>query len=206
MTFLPLPQYPWLYSFDTTTWQVWSERKKCFLKAHSHRWYKAVYLNPVSSRSKRKKTHQIVAELFLPPIPWKNCLNHKDGNKMNDALENIERCTQQENLYHARHILKVDRGGFQKGVPSPMKWIPRSEEFKAKLRKPKWKWAPDDHRRKMISQAFSKPVACFKDGVHVKTFASVTEASSKVWRAITSIRNCLSGAKKSCAWFTWRYI
>jgi HNH endonuclease/NUMOD4 motif-containing protein len=60
-------------------------------------------------RSKRKSfmVHRLVAETY---IPIKNSnyyeVNHIDGNKNNNAIENLEWCTRQENLEHA-HKMKL---------------------------------------------------------------------------------------------------
>ena len=52
-----------------------------------------------------KKTiyvHRAVAEAFLDRIPGKNVVNHKDYNTHNNAAENLEWCTQKENVQHSR--------------------------------------------------------------------------------------------------------
>ena len=57
-----------------------------------------------SSRNGIRKTiyvHRMIAELFIPRIQGKDCVNHKDGNKENFKIDNLEWCTHLENMQHA---------------------------------------------------------------------------------------------------------
>ena len=67
------------------------------------------YLFVALVKNKNKKymsTHRIVALNFLTPIKGKNQVNHKDGDKKNNQVKNLEWCTGKENVYHSRYILK----------------------------------------------------------------------------------------------------
>ena len=45
--------------------------------------------------------HRVVAICFLPKVYGKDFINHKDGNKSNNNVNNLEWCTKSENTLHS---------------------------------------------------------------------------------------------------------
>jgi len=61
----------------------------------------------VSITNKHKKfyIHRLLAEKFIRKLKNKEEINHKDGNKLNNNLFNLEIVTRSENLIHSHRIL-----------------------------------------------------------------------------------------------------
>ena len=64
--------------------------------------YYAVNLYDDNGNRKMFFIHQLVAEAFLPNLNHYTDINHKDENKANNAVENLEWCTQKHNVQEAR--------------------------------------------------------------------------------------------------------
>lgn len=90
---------------------------------------KAKILNPIKrydgysvvnfTYPKRKQlhVHRLIAQSFLPKIKDKDIVNHKDFDKSNNMLSNLEWCSQKENIYHScvgerngRIVLNIQTG------------------------------------------------------------------------------------------------
>ena len=66
----------------------------------------------VDGKQKMKTVHRLVAEAFIPNLEGKRCINHKDGNKQNNCVENLEWCTHSENNIHSfKNGLNAQRKG-----------------------------------------------------------------------------------------------
>lgn len=50
---------------------------------------------------KAKTIHRLIGESFIPNPNNLPFINHIDGNKLNNSVENLEWCTSQENCIHA---------------------------------------------------------------------------------------------------------
>ena len=89
---------------------IWSEYTRKFLSAGlSNNGYLVVSLSK-KGISKTFKVHRLVAEAFLPEYAEGLVVNHIDGNKQNNSVDNLEFVTQKENVGHSFSMGLSPRG------------------------------------------------------------------------------------------------
>ena len=59
------------------------------------------------------RVHQLVARAFIPKVIGKDMINHIDGDRTNNHVDNLEWCTNQENQFHASRVLGHKQGRYQ---------------------------------------------------------------------------------------------
>lgn len=102
---IDIPGYSKRYAI-TEDGQVWSYKRGHFMHPHiGTKGYPQVVLTNDSKEKTCYFVHRLVANAFLPVIDNKLYINHKDGVKTNNTVDNLEWCTQRENILHARDKL-----------------------------------------------------------------------------------------------------
>lgn len=87
---------------------VEGERRRTFPGQNGH--YATVSYTTRGGAQKHAYVHRLVAQAFVPNPEGKPMVNHKDGNKRNNAAENLEWVTAKENVIHA----------YKTGLSNPM--------------------------------------------------------------------------------------
>lgn len=126
---------------------------------------------------KRISVHRIVAITFIPNDENKEQVNHKDGNKDNNAVENLEWVTNLENMRHA----------FSNGLANigPCLRAAHTKETREKVRK--------SLQRKVVRS----------DGI---VFESVNDAAKSVGVCHSAISMNIHGQTKTCQGYVFRFL
>ena len=92
-------------------------RKPMLRKAHiSHDGYMIIRLVR-GNKDITTRVHRLVAEAFLENVDGKDTVNHIDGNKKNNCVDNLEWADRSEQMYHAYRL----------GLKPPMKGTHNSQ-------------------------------------------------------------------------------
>lgn len=97
--------YEGLYAV-TSCGKVWSYRNECFLKplvTRSGYFYVTLHKNGMY---KNYRIHRLVADAYIPNTDNLPYINHKDENKANNCLQNLEWC---DAKYNANYGSRIDR-------------------------------------------------------------------------------------------------
>lgn len=82
--------------FASPNGNIYNRHGDLMVGAIDHCGYRHVILN-----RKNRNVHRVIAETFIPNPDNLPCVNHKDGNKLNNQVDNLEWCTQSKNTKHA---------------------------------------------------------------------------------------------------------
>ena len=136
--------------------QVWSKKRPEVLlttsKDRAGYWYFSVYMG--NGISKKVKVHRFVAYKYLPNPEKLPHVNHKNGVRDDNRVENLEWCTA---AYNVQDGFKRGRVTWQTGHASPSMILRRCEETPRLLMwllsESNFKWAKSFFGEKMVAYA-----------------------------------------------------
>ena len=96
---VPIKGYEGLYEISKNGKVLSFKRRPAILKQYKGRYYKVGLTK--DGIQKHFFVHRLLAIAFIPNPHNKPYVNHIDGNKLNNSLDNLEWCTASENAIHA---------------------------------------------------------------------------------------------------------
>lgn len=167
-----------------------------------------------NGNSKRFLVHRLIAEAFIPRIEGKNYIDHINGIRDDNRIENLRWCTHQEN--DSFPLSRLHRSQAKMGNQV---WLGKhhTEESKKKIseaRKGKknpnyWKNLSDENKRKIQAAAYEKNRVEIeqytKEGKLVKVWGSIASAARALGLCKSNIHKCCNGKNKSSGGFVWKY-
>lgn len=147
--------------------------KERILSTHISNGYKTVCL--FKKRKYTKRIHKLVAQEFIPNPKNYSYINHKDGNKLNNCVDNLEWCSASHNVKEAYKLGLAKPSDKQKRIVS--EWC--------KKNKPKPIVQLD------INENF------------IKEWNSAVEVENKIGISRKSICNCIRKKSKTAGGFKW---
>lgn len=127
-------------------------------------------------KHKNYHIHRLLAENFILNPQNKREVNHIDGNKNNNNIDNLEWCSRSDNMKHAHKM------GLIKNT-----------------------MADKAHHNKCLilaAESHYKPVICYNNN---QEFKSITEAANSVNISIQALSSHLTNKTKTCAGMKWGF-
>ena len=133
----------------------------------------------VSFKNKHHRVHRLVAQAFLDNKENLFYVNHKDENRLNNCVDNLEWCSARYNINYGDRNNKV------------------AKKVSIWRKKKGSDYSP--RKRKRVAQYTL-------NDEFVKEFRSINEAGRETNSSIGTIQKCCVGISKTCNGYKWKYV
>lgn len=158
----------------------------------------------VQLKGKIYTVHRLIAKTWIPNPDNLPQVNHKDENKLNNRVENLEWCTAKYNINYGTCIQRSSAAqkGFQHSLETKQKI---SDSLKGKKNYMYGKHHSEETRMKISeSQKDKKPVVCLKDNQIIKKYDSIQDTKKDGFTP-SNVCRCCKGKLKSYKGFQFSY-
>lgn len=161
--------------------RIWSEKSQKWLKGVPTKVGYLIVTLYVEGKKHMKTIHRLVAEAFIPNPEGLPEVNHRDEDKANNVVSNLEWCSTKYNCNYGT----------------------RNERVLAKCHTPEAR-AKDRATKQRI---YGKPVVQLTlDGKEVARFRCANEAARQTGFAQGSISKVCRGERRMCGSYRWEYL
>ena len=175
------------------------------------------YLAVALGSGNKRYVHRLVAQAFIPNPTSLPQVNHRDENKQNNCVDNLEWCTASYNVNYGtakwraadknrgrKHTKEARQNMSQAQLNLPQevkdeKAKRLSVAHKGKPHSAEWNSAVSRSKMKKIAQKD-------KNGNTIAIYSSLGEAAQKVELAASTISAAANNRRKSAGGFSWEYI
>lgn len=161
------------------------------IKPHLNK--KTGYYQVLLSKNKKTKMfllHRLVAETFIPNMDNKPQINHINGIKTDNRIENLEWCTCSENIKHA-FANNLSHSNFKVQSGSKHHFFGKHHSIESK--------------QKMKESHYKKVIQYDKNNNLIKIWNGIKQIEEELNINDGNISQCCRGKRKTAGGYIWRY-